>query len=552
MLAGVRTLLYAGTCVTGADDVYKALLVDDEKRVRSGLRRHFPWCEYGVSVEGEASNGLEAWNWLQEHSVDMVITDVRMPQMDGIELAKKLKERNPTVKVIFVSGYDDLDYLKSALKVDAVDYILKSNDLDQLGETVRRVTDMLDRDRAQKAALSDLEDRLTNSFPLLQEKLLMRLIRDEAEDAEALEALVRYLNLNLSLDAPHAVLVLHIDNFYTLYAQKSEHERQLLSIAVKDLVDRMIGASARGTVFESERGEFTIILPGVDAEASREQLCALSERLLAHLEEHLEIKARVGIGRSVQGYLNLREGYLSADRAVNMGVADAHNEAVLLDDAVEPDVQHRLERLEKRALIALQAQRADFIDMLCNEVGAIADPDKRKTTLFYLLMALSRFAHQNQIDTEQANYRKLRDACEQFFCCRDDAEMLRLVFSGYHQMMDRLARRRGGQNDFVVARIKDVIVQKYAGDITVAEIAQAVFLTPTYVCQIFKRETGMTINEYLTEFRMEKAKEMLADVSFKQYDVCFAVGYASPSYFTRLFKKHTGLTPNEYRDRVIR
>ncbi len=532
--------------------MYKAMLVDDEKRVRSGLRRHFPWSAYGVSVEGEAASGLEAWEWLRDHPVDMVITDVRMPQMDGIELARRLKERDPGVKVIFVSGYDDLDYLKSALKVEAIDYILKSIDLDQLGETIRRVTAMLDRERAQKAALSDLEDRLKSSMPLLQEKLLMRLIRDEPEDAEGLEDLVRYLGLNLSLDAPHAVMVLSIDNFYTCFAPRSEHERQLLSIAVRDLAEEVIGPGARGTVFESERGEFTVILPGVDAEASREALCALSARLLTGLKARLDIEARVGIGRSVHGYANLREGYLSAGRAVNTGVADARNGAVRMDEAGEGDAGSSLERLEKRALIALQAQRADFIDTLCVEVGAIADPDEKRNVLFYLLMALGRFAHLSRLDTEQARYRRLRDACEHFFCCRDDAEMLRTVFSRYHETMNQLAAHGRGQEDFVIARIKALLQEKFSGTITIAEIAQQVFLTPTYVCQLFKRETGMTINEYLTELRMEKAKEMLSDVGNKQYDVCYAVGYASPSYFTRLFKKHTGLTPNEYRDRVIR
>lgn len=150
--------------------MYKAIIVDDEDLVRQGLKKHFDWSDHNIEIVADLSDGQKAFQYVKDNHVDLVLTDVLMPYMDGITLAKNLRELYPEIKIIFISGHDDVSYLKNALKVEAVDYILKSIDLDELKDTVSRVVNTMNTENQSKKTMADMENLLNQSFPLLQER----------------------------------------------------------------------------------------------------------------------------------------------------------------------------------------------------------------------------------------------------------------------------------------------------------------------------------------------------------------------------------------------
>ncbi len=175
--------------------MYRAIIVDDEELVCKGLRKYFDWSKHNIQILSDFPDGQKAYQFVQENPIDLLVTDVRMPHMDGITLAGHVKELYPDAKIIFVSGYDDVAYLKNALKVDAIDYILKSIDLNELEETVSRVVKIMDTENARKKELAEMEELLNQSFPLLQERLLLTLIRDDIEDLGNIREHIEFLNI---------------------------------------------------------------------------------------------------------------------------------------------------------------------------------------------------------------------------------------------------------------------------------------------------------------------------------------------------------------------
>lgn len=161
----------------GGEKMYRAIICDDEETVRNGLKKHFDWSGHKIEIVGIFEDGIPAFEYMKTHEVDIIITDVRMIHMDGITLAQKASVLYPEVKVLFISGYADVEYLKEALKIDAVDYILKSIDLNELDGVVTKLVKQLDKERSDQDLIREMEEKLEKSMPLLRVRLLEELVR---------------------------------------------------------------------------------------------------------------------------------------------------------------------------------------------------------------------------------------------------------------------------------------------------------------------------------------------------------------------------------------
>ena len=532
--------------------MYSAFIVDDEELVRKGLINYFCWSKHNIVVCGEANNGRDALEQILKNPVDIVISDIRMPFLDGIGLAKALKENNCPAKIIFISGHDDIDYLKSAMKIDAIDYILKSIDLDEFEETIKKVVSIIQSEKATNSLLSQMESRLKKSIPLLQEKLLLTLIRDDVSQSFRLEEKIQFLGLNLKQDIDYCIVVISVRNYYTLYSQKCEHERQQLSIAVLSICEETIKQNTEGIVFESGLGEFTIVLP-VEQETYETMLLHITKRLQQTLKDTLEMMVKIGISERQKGVYNFRDSYQNALSSILRNSSLGTNDSVTINRDPDNETKRAMYQIEETFLAALNAR--DFskakiiLSAMLTEIETIKDESEMQNALFHILILPERALNSQRV-RKKSPYENMRLLCEQFFCCYDTKEMSAYVLSVYGKVESLLDSQNETQTDVVIAHIKKIINERFTETLTINELAEAVYLTPTYVCLLFKQETGTTINEYLTLLRIEYGKKLLADPGMKLYDVCYALGYTSPSYFSRLYKKHTGLSPSEYRDKI--
>ncbi|MGG1516670.1 response regulator [Paenibacillus oryzisoli] len=536
--------------------MYRVLLVDDEAFVRAGLRDCVNWTELGLELAAEAEDGEIALSLMATMPVHIVLTDVKMPHMDGLDLAQAVRSQYPDVKVVFISGFGDVEFLKSALKLDAVDYILKPIKLAEIHEVLSRVVNLLEDEEKNKETWLDLQMKLNQSIPLLRERFLTSLVLDGVASMEALQEKFQLLNIRIPVTVRKlGVFVIRIDDYLSSVGHVPEREKQLISFALLNITEDVIGQSYLGHTFEIRPGEFAGLVH-LESDEEEEQLYALIEACRTHINRVLKLNITIGVGSTVQDWMSLPGSYRFAAEAAEHRWYLGKNQIITMDSLESLQrPNERNQQVDVRACMAVlkspdwQAVTSFVEKALVDPIGGIHVQQGRIIGM-YMMIACSELALELALPTDalQASEARLLNALPRY---ETVAELRQDVLGHARLLYDMLADKREHKTRNVVTLIKTYIHDHYANELTIAEIAAHVFLTTTYICLLFKQETGMTINDYVIETRMKEAVRLLADPRYKTYDVCYAVGYKDPSYFSKLFKKQTGFTPSEYRERPL-
>jgi two-component system response regulator YesN len=538
--------------------MFKLVIVDDEPTVRFGLRTYFDWNAYGIEIADEADDGDAGLDVIERVKPDLVLTDVRMPTMDGIEMANIVRTRMPHVKIVFVSGHDDADYLKSALQVKAVDYIFKPVNMQELAAVIERVIGVLQAEERERELIGSMQVKLAQSMPLLREKFLLSLIRDGVADPARIQDRVDFLGLELPLEAEYWAIAIRMDNIAEIMETRSERDRQLLSYSVLNIVQELIDRDFGGYVFENRAGEYVGILR-LGAEEDRESLLfTLAEEVRDSLYNYLKISVTIGVGERISSLAALPRSYAQAKEASDQRWYLGKNRIISMDNLeLGDEILYRFDPTQdERMISSLKAADADKVQTDLRELYESLSRNRRGDFEYGRNISLQLLLLAGRIQLELNLYKpdseeKESELAAKVFQQETLDDLRRLVEAHLLKVCERIAEKRSGKSKNVIERIRAVIDKRFAENLQISDIAKEVFLSVTYLCLLFKQETGVTINEYITRVRVEKAKEMLKDPGNKFYEVCYAVGYSDPSYFSKIFKKNTGFTPSSYREHVM-
>lgn len=536
--------------------MYSVFIADDELHVRQGLKKHFSWDKFNSEVVGEAEDGETALNYIINNNIDIVVTDVKMPLMDGIELAKRVKEYNERIKIVFISGYSEVEYLKSALKIDAIDYILKPIDMAEFENTIKRVVDLIKLEDETSLTLKNLERKINESIPILRDKFFLSLISEKMDSVSVLEEKISFLGLDLPVNQAYCVIVLQVNNYFNVYNIPDERNRQMITYKAVDIFSQILNKHICGNVFESRKGELTGLIVINTVEDVESKLLCIADEVKHALKKELGMEITVGIGRIVQDLMEIRECYYSAITALRNKMTLGSNQSIAVEFYMAKDDKpdNSIKEIKTKLLYSLESgsfsEVRSLLNLFFSEISRSKDMSVIQNELFkLLLLPLNTLTEFRTIsDTPYSNLKLL---CEHFFCCLNKEDMCSFIQTIYDELIEVLNKKRINSSNIFIAQIKRIIEEKFHMNLSINDIANEVFLSPTYICLLFKQETGVTINDYMTAVRIRKAKELLACSGRKIYDICLSVGYTSPSYFTRLFKKSTGITPSEYRDMVL-
>ncbi|TDF93206.1 response regulator [Paenibacillus piri] len=542
--------------------MYKLVIVDDEPTVRYGLRNYFDWSAHHIEFAGEADDGDAGLTLIGQLQPDVVLTDVRMINMDGIRMSAEIRMRFPHIKIVFVSGHDDADYLKSALQVNAVDYIFKPVNMQELRTVVERVVRELQAEEKERMLIADMQVKLTQSMPLLREKFLMSLIRDGIARPAGTRSRLEFLQLELPDDDEYWVIVVTIDDNAEVVEPRSERDKQLLSYAVLNVCQELVDRHMGGYAFENRSSEYVAILrtnSAADEEEQREgKLFRLAEEIRENLQQWLSITVTIGVGERVTQLAALPLSYTQAREAADQKWYLGKNRVISMDslEREETDMFRFDPTVSERFMSAMKAAEPH---QLSDELGGLFErlASNRRNGFRYagnvclqLILLSSRLMLELNIHSRDLE-EKEHGLWERVFKQETIADLQRLLEAHLTEVCSLIREKRSGKSSNVIERIRHVIGQRYADNLTVAAIAESVYLSPTYVSLLFKQETGETVYEYLTRVRVERAKELLRDPGVKLYEVCFAVGYSDPSHFSKLFKKATGFTPSAFREQPL-
>ena len=527
--------------------MFRVLIVDDEPMARMGLRDCYDWARLECELAGEAEDGVQALAILEQQAADIVLTDVKMPNMDGVTLAQEIAGRYPETKVIIISGYSEVDYLQAALRVSAVDYILKPIHIPELEEAVGRAVQELKQVRLQKNERYQMDVKLLRSMPLLKERFLMTLIRDDIADERALAEQMQYHNISFPMLGRMSVVVVSLDQ---TEEQMAEREYQRLSFAILNVCQELLEQHYSGYCFESGRGEYVCL---VSLEQKNENgLRRFSEEVRASLCNYLELDVTLGIGPVVEAIASLKACYQAAVHVLERRLVLGKNRVITaeeLDGEAETGGQFDHVLTQKLAdclrvgnYVEVRQLTDAFFDVLLENKSL--SPNYVQSMCLFLLLIPGRVIAEEALETEGL----LQDSRQQYQeLCRMETvdEMKHYVLQKFRDVCDYINQYSGDGN--VIRSVKKQIEELYSQNLTIKDLAAGVYLSPTYLSYLFKQKTGYTINDYITTVRMERAKELLKDPGHTLSDIAIEVGYHEQGYFTRIFKKYTGQSPGKYR-----
>lgn len=498
------------------------VVVDDEERIRQGLAKLIAQAGSDFQVTGIFAGAQELLANINGLSVDLVITDIKMPVMNGLELIEKLQARYPNLRVAIISGFDDFDFARRALRYGVEEYLLKPVDKAELEQLLHKTRIKLEQERIMESVNQD-------------EQLKLLLFND-------MESLPKHLRLEACRQLEQTPL---FQDAYAVFVLRGRPRLQL-----EQMQSATSGWLSKWTMAEWE--DRIILIVGILSSEHANRVRELGQTLLQRLPVVFE--GHLGGSDVFRGTTWLREAYRQGDQALQHAWYDTGKKAFADHSRItrkHNSLTHLLILLDSE----FQAEMALSDYMRAQEavhrwyrecVILMPSWNELREGCETVLALMRRYRSDSGVEPEAIAERVA--ACEPNKFPNQDAFSLFFLGEADRQFM---LLQQARQENRVVETVKHYIHRHFAEELELNRLAEEVFLTPSYLSKLFKTETGETITDFLISVRIDRAKDWLREKNaLKTYEVGEKVGYADPAYFNKVFKKVVGCTPKEFRDRV--
>jgi two-component system response regulator YesN len=523
--------------------MYTVILVDDEMFVRKGLRSLIDWNEYGYEVVDEADNGEDALELIDRVKPDVVITDIRMPVLDGLELIGRTLAHNPQTSFIIVSGYNDFGYAQQAVRYGVCDFILKPIDERELTDALKQLADKI----ALRKLLSG------GGGDLLKERMVESLIQGEFDDALA-AGWAKELKVDRAKEISYAFIEVNdVHPWNATHPPSAEQMRERVKRAIEE---EGLAAACEDMILKEHHGRFGILIASGRADIVEEGPEAYAAKLQRALEERLNTAVYVYVGKPVRDIALLRESYLSAKEALQYKyvrpddrlVTSAHTQAGSVEYVVVDDAVYRrlLEQLEEQNTERLRSEvDALFRDFRDRRFAPEAVKSAVRHTVNGALSLL------RAMDGDEKQLASLEPIVSWQDLNVSPAELKRLFTNFLLECAETILRLRKDFAKGGIQKIKTYIEAHYTENISLKSIASVFYMNPVYLGQLFKKTYGVHFNDFLLQLRIGEAKKLLRQTDCRVYEIAEKVGFGSPDYFVTRFEKLENMTPTEYRNKLL-
>lgn len=531
----------------------KVIIADDERIVRIGLKTMIKWEERGYELAGMAEDGVAALAMVESLRPDIIITDLKMPKMDGLQLLQRLADMNYKGKVIVLSSYDEFELVKEAMKLGAMDYLLKITlKTDDLLQVLDKASSELD-----KAFESQVEQvKLRSAYRQqkdLQKNTWLRDFLTGQIDFEKVDT-GGFERFGLPEDGqPYFCLLLMRRGGES---SGKITDKGLYSFSVRNIASEMLAEWPETEVVEVEHGIFMVIVPVSDSGITKERKLQAASTVGRTLEMYLNEKLIVVISPHLQGWAALSNVYHTCREAAETVFYIESGESPKLIDAESSFLTGEWSSTHHYKLLA-EAQKSlsqmdvlaveELFQQVCREAKEMGiRPMELKSFAAALIdLLLVKGAEEGAGSEELAV--TLRRKLE-------NSRTLSALLDNFNEAVDMTkehipSSQRVWRSEI---RLAAEFMKEHAHEkITLSRIAQEVNLNESYLSRLFKQETGRNIVHFLNELRMERAAELMRDPHLKMKEIAGKVGIDDPFYFNRLFKKHYGISPTEYKNRLL-
>lgn len=521
---------------------YKVFLVEDEIVTREGIRDNVDWKSAGFEFCGEAPDGEVALPLIETTKPDLLITDIKMPFMDGLQLSKIIREHMPWIKIIILSGHDEFNYAKTAIKIGVAEYLLKPVSSGDLVGVLQKIAVSLDKEAKERESLKQLKEQAEDSIVLLREKFLLRLIMGGVSSAEAIEQGQR-LGLNI-VSKFYMVMLIKVElpdsnNSYD-YREYQKVEELVLSLA---------GNNPNILYTKKELEELVLILKGDELEQIQQEGTFLANLIQQEGRSKTNCNLIVELGQPQQRIVDI-------NRSLNEASAKAKNIAdysrikksiASLQQAEMLKVEHNA--LEDYLKFGNLQDIDDFFTLYLQPINEVAVRSElvKNYGLLDIVLTVSQFVSDlggkvEQIAPDFNSIERLIQGAKSIDQMNEELKNL------IEKALNFRDRQTNHERTILIQEAKAFIDDNFNNpDLHMNSIAKKFNLSSSHFSTVFSQEVGETFRDYLNTLRIDRAKELLRTTNLKCSEIAYQCGYNDSHYFSTAFKKKTGFSPQQYR-----
>lgn len=529
--------------------MYKIFLVDDEVVVRHGIRDCINWEQTDFVFSGEAPDGEFALPLILEIKPDILITDIKMPFMDGLELSQIIRKNMPWVKIIILSGHDEFGFAREAMRIGVTEYLLKPVTADDLLKSLEKVKALIIDEKKERENAEKIKKQLADNAPLFKDKFLSELLLGLVPPVEVIDNCEK-LNINI------------ISKFYIVEIIELERTKKDVPdgeytevLQAETLVDNIVVKNSEIIKFRRILGEIILIIKGDNAKSMEETAYSLAQSLKYEVERKTSCILGINIGGVRERIQGIMQSYKEAEEIKNyrylygkrkiLGINDIKSDMGSKKDFIKIYMNSPYDFLKCGLKSDVRYFVNDYIDNL-NDIEM-----KSPIYIHYLFMDVVinavRFIDELGGEIEKlipwvANLESFVagiDSIEKF------GELTELTLNKILEFRDTRVEKK---YDSIINKAKEYIQSNFSNSaISLNSVSSYVNVSPSHFSTIFSQEAGENFIEYLTKVRVKKAMELLKTTSLKSSEIAYSVGYNDPHYFCYIFKKAIGVTPKEYR-----
>jgi two-component system, response regulator YesN len=515
--------------------MYKVLIVDDEPHILKGLKSIVNWEEYGMEIVAEAIDGAEALDIIRKSKIHIVLTDIRMQRMTGIELLENLRRENSEVKAIILSGYDDFQYVREAVKLGVENYLLKPVNRDELSSTLLNLVDKIESELYNKIRQKDI----MNSF---RENILNRWMSNTISKRELIER-ADLLNIDLKFKQYFVAIVKKINDSNIV-------DKMLESFAILNICSEVISNSCENIVFNDLNANTVIVFYCDDFNLRMEKVKERLKASMNAIREYLNMEVFITTGTIENGFEFAHQSYFNAMQLQQhnliyspYSIVDFY-ETKRKMNIIASNMYFDQDMLKKLIISKNREQcLAFFEEIIRNRLLAQEEIQDIAIEAVYCIMDTVR----NYASRKNEATKKISTKLSEVYGICSEKQLLEWLMSKADKAIDFLISGEEAASP-LIKQIMNYIELHYSKEVSLKTLSSLHNVNASYLGQMFKNETGELFTNYLNRIRIDKAKELLSNTSLKIYRISEQVGYIDQSHFFRIFKKYSGISPEEYRN----
>lgn len=542
--------------------MYKVLIVDDDILTRMNLKMIIDWSYHGYDICAEAVNGQNGIEMIQSFEPDIVLTDMKMPVMDGVGLIEWIHRNQPMIQIIALSGYDDFNYVKDSMKLGAIDYIIKHKLEPELLLSVLEVASKrIIKRREDLREKNHIENQIQLAQGHLKQQFLRSLLYGETYDTKEVKQNIERLHLNLEL-YNLVVIVLEIDDYYFLLEKASEQEvrKRVIDVFV-EIVQQILNESKHSYVVYLEQGKFAILM-SLGKSYSKlyvyNQMYQIIERIRMSIKRYLNLTACFGVSSVCPNIEKINHYYQNAEHLLHEKFYKGKDQLFMdvPDKIMKNDFVTLTTDQETKILISLKTFDEEKLIQTLDDIFAEVIKQRLNHNATHMIVAeliniASRVANQAGIKMDKifhANdvpYRKMQ---------KYDTiiDVKNWICDIHYQLLVLLKQNMYENNQFsdITKKALDYIHKNYHMDMSLEDTANYINVSSSYLSRIFKEECNVSYSRYLNQLRVSKAKLLIENGGIRIKDIVEQVGFQNYNYFFKVFKEQVNMTPLEYEEIV--